>query len=318
MDQQEQQQLPNPAAAAGPGIPVDLLANLNQLIRQAVRDHVPVAAEAGQRRVKLKTPIFKGTGDVEVFLGNFQGVADAEEWDEPTVLLKLKESLEGEAQVCGNRQTVDGVVEALRLHYGITPREAHVKLMRLQRKPGKGLAEFAAEVTRLTDIAYADTEEEARQRLAMDGFQLGLNNIALQGHLLAVRPVTLDEMIRAGNEFLRMTRSENSPKCNVVGSQANPEEPDRDTPEVAEAARQVSSDPATGGMKELWDVLKTLTQSVEQLASQRSRNRPAPDKSNRRDRGNKCYGCGEEGHIRRDCPTRPWPKAAGNGEGPRQ
>ena len=81
---------------------------------------------------------------------------------------------------------------ALRAHFGLSPREARSRLSTLQKEYRTSLQEHAAEVGRLVAIAYGELPVE---------YQAG---IKLQRHLLAVPTHTLEDAVRAGNEFLQI------------------------------------------------------------------------------------------------------------------
>ena len=295
-----------PVQAAAPDAQ-GFLQNLNELIRATVAQ-----AQAGHHvpAVKLKVPTFNGKGDVELFLTQIQEIALSQEWDEETIVLKAREGLSGPAQECGRSGTWQGIVDTLRLHYGLTATEAEAKLASYRRTQGVSLAEFSTEIKKLVNVAYADAEEPVRQRLTMERFKLGVNHPGVQGHLLARQPETLEDMVRAGNEFLLVTKS------SLAQGQPRVREVD-DTKE--EQVRQVTTDGAD---------IQTITKAVEALTKELSELKNKLDKSERgsHSKGGRsgrppqkqdgCWGCKQTGHIRKECPTNPWP--AGNEEGPRQ
>lgn len=295
-----------PVQAAAPDAQ-GFLQNLNELIRATVAQ-----AQAGHHvpAVKLKVPTFNGKGDVELFLTQIQEIALSQEWDEETIVLKAREGLSGPAQECGRSGTWQGIVDTLRLHYGLTATEAEAKLASYRRTQGVSLAEFSTEIKKLVNVAYADAEEPVRHRLTMERFKLGVNHPGVQGHLLARQPETLEDMVRAGNEFLLVTKS------SLAQGQPRVREVD-DTKE--EQVRQVTTDGAD---------IQTITKAVEALTKELSELKNKLDKSERgsRSKGGRsgrppqkqdgCWGCKQTGHIRKECPTNPWP--AGNEEGPRQ
>jgi hypothetical protein len=142
--------------------------------------------------------------------------------------------------------------------------------------------------------------------MALETFSNTLGNANLQRHLLAVQPFTLEQAVRAGNEFHQI-RSPALPGAAIRAVDDETEETDR----VATVDQ--------GMMGILLKVLQQLSDKVDQL--QVSKGRPSPTKA----RSTGCWGCGLEGHSRKTCPTHPWPvkpvavaKTTGNGDSPQQ
>lgn len=296
----------------------ELLQNLNALIRQAVANGV--AEHQPPARVQFKVPQYEGKGDVELYIEEMDALIEEEEWEDRIAVMKAREGLSGPARACGRFETWVEVADNLRLRFGLTQTEASARLASLRCRPNQSLAEYAEEVKRLVNVAYADTEVQPRLRLAMERFRMGLTDPGLQGHLLARQPDTLDAMIRASNEYLQVTRR-NQPVTRGRGTDI-PEEGPSDQEEdgtVEEVARQVT--PTRGETPELAKMVRDLTQMVADLQAElkRSKEDPTPERQRGRERGRRqtgCWGCGKEGHLRRDCPNNPW--RAGNGDRPRQ
>ena len=54
-------------------------------------------------------------------------------------------------------------------------------------------------------------------------------------------------------------------------------------------------------------VLQGLMGQLERMAAQTESGRPKKDQAKT---NKKCWGCHKEGHLRKDCPTKPWETAA--------
>jgi hypothetical protein len=98
-------------------------------------------------------------------------------------------------------------MEALRLRFGLTAREARAKLTVIRRDYDTALQDHNVEIERLVDIAYADLTPRQRREMALDLFATTLGHLQLQRHLLAVAPVDLSQMVKAGNEYLQLQPS---------------------------------------------------------------------------------------------------------------
>jgi hypothetical protein len=293
----------------------EFVGNLNALIRQAVADQA--GQDAAPPRLRFKVPIYDGKGDVEMFIEQLEQLIENQEWDGATSVLKAREGLTGPARICGRHGTWAAIAGSLRLHYGLTQTEAEARLGSLRLQTGQSLADYGAEVERLVGVAYADTPDVPRQRLTMERFRLGLADPGLQGHLLARQPGTLDEMIRAGNEYLQVTKRSGTV---VKGRQV--EDIEEREQELA-PQRSVTQRVWTPGPEQ---VMASLLKAVQDLTTEvagMKQGLPGPSRDHKENiRGERknarCWGCGEEGHRRRDCPTNPWKTKAGNDNGPRQ
>ncbi len=122
-------------------------------------------------------------------------------------------------------------------------------------------------------------------------FQTSLGNPYLQRHLLAIQPRNLEDAIRAGNGFLQIrTFHSNSSIRQVEEGEAE----DHRTSKV--------EDP----MSTLLKAVAKLTEEVNALkVAPRSHVQQTPSHQNS---GFRCFGCHRDGHVRRNCPTKPWPK----------
>lgn len=267
---------------------------LEHIMHREQRHPPPPAPE---ERVRLKTPTFDGNEDVELFINQFNDVAQVCRWPPDIQLLQLREALKEGARTCGRGETVDSVFDSLRLRYGLTPREARVKLNTVKKDPKTSLQEHAIQIERLVRAAYGTLPGRDRREMVMDYFCSSLANVGLQRHLLAIELNNLDEAVRAGNEYLQVA-SLPIPKTGLVR-------------QVTEEDTQINQVENKGVTEKF---LKEIIERLERLEStQRSKarvntnqQRPGSD-SNRRyqpdaNRVRQCWECGAEDHLRRNCP----------------
>ena len=253
--------------------------------------------QRNQPRNNFRPPTYRGDGDVELFIQHFQEVAGANGWNQVATLLHLRESLEDKAQGCSRAETSEGIFTALRARFGLTAREARGRLAGLKRDTRCPLHDHAVEVERLVRVAYAELPDHLRVEMTREIFCGSLGSVALQQHLLAPRPQTMEEAGNYGNEFLQVKGDRNQPLPKI----GSVEETETDTTAAA------GPEP----MALLMDAIVKLTQKVDQLGS----------KAAKKEQGNKCWGCGKEGHTKKNCPTHPWPTEStsarsGNGTSP--
>ena len=153
---------------------------------------------------QFRAPQYNGQGDIEYFISRFEEVTEANEWRPVAALLHLRDSLRESAEDCGREATVQAIYAALRARFGLSPREARSGLSVLRMDSRTSLQEHAAEVERLVNIAYGDLPPKHRARMRLETFCSTLGYLPLQRHLLAVPTHTLEDTVRAGNEFLQI------------------------------------------------------------------------------------------------------------------
>jgi len=261
----------------------------------------------------FKAPQYDGKGDVEYFILRFEEVVEANDWEDAATLLHLREALKEGAQDCGRGATVPAIFATLRARYGLSPRAARTRLSTYRKEHGTSLQEHATDIERLVRLAYGDVPENSLIGIVIETFCSTLGNAYLQRHLLAVPTPTLEAAVRAGNEYLQIQPSSRKgphPPVNQV------EEEEDNTVNAVNSAHSAANPES---------LLTSLMQSMKQLADQMgqmqtevgaARRNPGPKRKG-------CWGCHKEGHLRKDCPTHPWPATeepsrSGNGPSPQQ
>ena len=284
-------------------------------------------------RDRFKAPTFDGAGDVELFIQQFGEVSQANSWEDAAALLHLKESLKEGSRDCGQAGTLQGVETALRARYGLSTREARSRLTSLRRDSRTTLQEHAVAVEKLVHTAYADLPIEYRNTMLVDTFTSTIGNAYLQRHLLAVPTPTLELAVAAGNEYLQIqpvgNRGSGRPVVNMIEEEEEEGDEPAEAPTVKVATNKLSVDP----LVEILKVLGALTEKIAQIqpapqpvlgAAPPQGRRQAPRSGSANSQGQKCWGCGKEGHLRRDCQEVPWTATEnrnqnqGNFHGPQQ
>jgi hypothetical protein len=288
-----------------------------------------VMLQRTERKESFKTPTYDGKGDVEYFLTQFQEVADANEWADGAAMIHMREALKDEARDCGKAATLGGIITALQARFGLTPREARARLSSMRRDPKTTLQAHATEVERLTEVAYAGLPRGNKEELALDAFHNTLGNAYLQRHLLAIKANSLEEAVRAGNEYLQVKILPMPGGVRQVEVEEN-----EGSGESGTRIAPIKEDPLLSITK----ILTKMDERLEALENQRRTVTPArnPNRGSLsnptwapgrgpptrdRDTGRvTCWGCGQEGHVRRECHQQPLKqhRSQGNDQSPQQ
>jgi hypothetical protein len=267
---------------------------------------------------RFKTPAYDGKGDVELFIIQFEEVAEANRWGDAAALLHLREALKEGARDCGRAQSLMGTFTALRARYGLSPREARSKLNSLRREPSTTLQEHASEVQKLVSVAYTDLPRCHQADMIVETFCSTVGNAYLQRHLLAVPTPTLEDAVRAGNEFLQIKVYSAKNSIRMV-EEEEPEEP-------AGPGTQVSAANTAPAVEGLLAPLTTLLQQLTEQLGELRTTATVPGLPGRPPRREVvCWRCGGPGHTQRGCSAQlatPSPlqqrRQPGNGTSPRQ
>ena len=178
--------------------------NLSDLVK-ALQEH----QDRIRTTTKIKPPQFDGTGDVELFLLQFNDVAKLNKWHSEEHLLHLRLSLTKNAMDCSRGKTMLEIEEMLQVRFGTSPRQAREKLRRLKRLPKQTVYELGLEAQKLTRLAYPNIGEQDLEDITLETFIQALDSKAIKRHLLATQAATVAEAIQKVDEYLQV--GDNSP-----------------------------------------------------------------------------------------------------------
>lgn len=230
----------------------------------------------------VKTPKYTGGSDWEAFHAQFELLADARRWTARDKALQLALCLEGDALSClllldpEQRRCYDALVGALKRRFGKWSQPALLKneLRGKCRKPGESLRELANDIEGQVRRAYGHMPADARSELATDLFVGAISPPDLRVQVQLQHPKSLQEALEMAIERESLWGAAAS------GGQGASSHAVRS----ASAAREEVPAWAT----EMTELLRAVT-----LQGPRG---PRPGLQ-------VCWGCGQPGHIRRDCPA---------------
>lgn len=241
----------------------------------------------------LKTPRYDGRADWEAFHAQFELLAKAGKWSKEVKALQLAMCLTGDALSSllllspDDRSDYDALVGALKRRFGLCSAASLLRseLCSRQRRPREPLRDLANDIEGLVHRTYAHMPPAIQSELARDHFLQALLPADLRIQTLLAHPRSLLEALELASERELLcagplgTTVDNSPKVRATSGT----ELETITPAWAEE----------------------LTQLVR-AASLREEQRP-------RVRTRVCWGCGQPGHLLRQCPHTP--TTQGNGTG---
>ena len=232
----------------------------------------------------VKTPKYTGSSDWEAFHAQFELLAVARRWGSADKALQLALCLEGDALSClllldpAQRQCYDDLVGALKRRFGTWSQPALLKneLRGRCRKPGESLRGLANDIEGQVRRAYSHMPADARSELATDLFVGAISPPDLRVQVQLQHPKSLQEALEAAIE------RESLQSAAAGGGQGA----------GSHAVRATSGCPAR---EEVPAWAAEMTELLRAVTLQGPRGpRPGPQV---------CWGCGQPGHILRECPA---------------
>jgi len=171
-------------------------------VEPVVRGERRAPGEYYEDRYRLTAPTFSDKEPLEQFVSEFQDVMEIAQWPPKVALIKLRRALTEQARPFGQRRSVPEVLSALRSRFGVPALEARARLQRLLQDRSTSLSDHATVVKRLAWSAYGDLPEKHQQDYTLSDFIQTLNDPELQHQLRAQDVMTIDDALRAGEEYL--------------------------------------------------------------------------------------------------------------------
>ena len=157
------------ALAAPAAIPMEALLSITQALK--LSNSAP--------RSEIRPPTFNGEGDLTLFLKQFD-VADANGWTRVQRTLHLCSQLAGDAQGCGHGDSYQEIVEDLHTRFGVSRRQARVRLAALKMRASQSIHSQAAEVSRMVKVASPTLADADQQKMALEYFTRAWESKSIQ------------------------------------------------------------------------------------------------------------------------------------------
>ena len=138
-----------------------------------------------KRRHQIKVDKYDGSSCVEMFLCQFEDIADYNDWNDDDKLAHLKAALTGSAKYLmaeSKGLLYEDMKEKLRRRYSNREQQERfkVELRTRRRRADESLQDLSHDVERLVALAYPDTSPDMRDILGRDAFIDALNNASLE------------------------------------------------------------------------------------------------------------------------------------------
>lgn len=293
--------------------------NTEDMLRTLVNEFTHAIEERSTSNVvksTLKTPRFDGTGDVHLFIQQYNDVCALSGWEERVALAQLRGALDKGAKEAGRADSVKEVFRRLLYMFGLLPEEAREKLHQTRREPGESYMNLGNRVGRLARLSYGGLGSEVESTLAVEAFDRALDDPALRQYISLAKVNTLDGAVKAAERYVMLAqvppkpapRLERSARVAVVDS--TPDETSRfkagcPKPDKFETLLASFSQKLDAQTKQIEEQSRRLA-LYEQGNRRQTDNLLRPNSSSNRVNAEKnsraCYQCGSTSHFKRECP----------------
>lgn len=248
----------------------------------------------------IVTPKEFSSGSWSDYVAYFEKVSEINNWSSEVKAKFLAISLSGESLKVYNAlpesitSDYNLVKEAIGAKLEPVERQSSLRESFKQRRQAKGesLSAFAMDLQALFRQSFPETfTGPARDYLLKEQFIQGLRDSSLRLRVALEQPTSIDAALSKAlviEGILSTYGAGSSSACQVVG----------ESEEQAEV-QGVSGCHPPDRLVELDQKVAALTKSIEELKASIGRGKVAIR------RGPRCWGCGEEGHVRARCPRGP-------------
>lgn len=259
----------------------------------------------GKTGTKVKPATYDGTGSWLDYKAHFDVCAELNQWSERDKGLYLAVSLRGQAQgVFGNladkSKDYKELVKALEDRFA-PPHQTELhrsQLKERRQRASETLSALGQDIKRLVNLAYPTAPNEVRETLAKEHFIDALLSSDMRLRIKQARPKSLNDAIQHAVELEAFNRAE---RRNLVVEDHSRVV----TEETEQPRRSLEAD-----VKKLQETVEELGRSFNNWKRQ-GQHRGANRYSTSGPSGlsyfgqqkRKCFQCGKEDHLKRQCPS---------------
>ena len=259
--------------------------NRGQLDGRMTGDNSRVEPHRETLPPSMKTPRYDGKASWEAFHAQFELLAQAGKWCTEEKALQLAMCLTGDALTSllllspADRSDYDALVGALKRRFGLcsTASLLRSELCSRQRRPGELLRELANDIEGLVHRTYTHMPPVIQSELARDHFLQALLPADLRIQTLLAHPRSLQEALELATEREMLCAGTRDAAVDIT-TQVR----------AVRGAELSTAEPA-------W--VEKLTQLLHATTLREERS-PRPH-------SRVCWGCGQPGHLVRQCPRNP-------------
>ena len=177
-----------------------------------------------------------------------------------------------------------------------------------QQEAGETLDDFADALIHLANRSYPSLEPKLRMELARDRFVAGVRNEHVQEALLKSPPDTLDDArgtarrMEAAQAARKLMRAKKSDVLAVTTDARQGGGETELTERVAAVTTHRRDDGLVEAVRRNTELLERLLAQMTSSGNQEGASEPTANPPRRR-RSLTCWQCGQQGHIRRNCPS---------------
>ena len=181
--------------------------------------------------------------------------------------------------------------------------EWQFRLQSRRQKSGETLAEFAGELRMLADRVYPDWKVEQRMEMVKNQFVQGVRSSSTQLALMKEKPKSLETALELAQTHEVVETAQKRLHAYQMVATLSKFDEDSVAGETGGTTNALQTNEPT--LQELSRQVKQLSDTIARLTMRGPSNgRLRRSMQRQQRRAPVCWGCGEQGHIQRNCPNR--------------